>query len=172
MGRSRNKLRINCRQAIKIIRYVNPEGKINYCGEGPDESRYTFGYQHRLGVRRRAHSRQYLRPQGKASRRSLKVYRATSFESFGREVKHAPGKTRVRTLAGVATAMFLAQVCLAKTRTQAQQQSQTQRTRRSQRVQIPEIQTLSPNGLIKLTIQTHGRPAALAGDAASRTKSV
>lgn len=89
MGRSRNTLRINCRQPIKIIRYVNPVGKINYGSEGPDGSRYTSGYQHRTRVRRRTHSRQYLRPQGEAARRSLKVYRARSVESFSREVRHA-----------------------------------------------------------------------------------
>ncbi len=76
MGRSRNKLRINCRHAIKIIRYVNPEGNTNYGSEGPDGSRCASGYKRRPGVRRRTHSRQYLRPQGEAARQSLKVYHA------------------------------------------------------------------------------------------------
>jgi hypothetical protein len=40
-------------------------------------------------VRRRTYSRQYLRPQGEAARRSLLVYSARSVESFGQEVKHA-----------------------------------------------------------------------------------
>jgi len=37
---------------------------------------------------------------------------------------------------------------------------------------MPEIQIVSLGGLFKLTIQTYGRPASCAGDAASRTKSV
>jgi hypothetical protein len=49
------------------------------------------------------------------------------------------GRTLVRSLLGVATAMFLAQVCFAKTRAGTQKQSQMQRPRRSQRVQTPEI---------------------------------
>ena len=70
------------------------------------------------------------------------------------------GRTFARISLGVAAAMFLGQVCIARTQTQPQPRSQPQRTRRSQRVHMPEVQVVSPNGLLKFTIEPNAERLA------------
>jgi hypothetical protein len=54
---------------------------------------------------------------------------------------------------GIAATMRIAQVYFAVAHSQTQTQSQPLRTRCSQRVHMPEVQIVSPNGVLKFAIQ-------------------